>query len=395
METLKVLHITPRPLPDIRVERAILSDHYMGNEVYLAAPDITGRAIREIPLGFYKLKFTLFDKAGYRRSRGKLKKIVQRVKPDVIHAHDFPSAYLSKGLAPMVYDSHEDRVSTAYIRAKVKLKTLLGPLSSLLEFIPKKYYRKNVEVIEDVVVVAPSNKIVEKYLKFGARKGFELPNFPHKLEVPKIEPGIEEETIHGAVDRPQYIVHGHKFPHRRPVDGFPKKFEEGRYGKLFFVGGNIGDYKNVTRHEFVPHMRLYEMFKDVRTLLVPRKPHPLHEGISPNRVYTLIQVGAVPVIPRTLTQVIKYVPEAITFYDDEEFRDILEGIANEDSDNRIRKKRRVYEVAKRVRRLDEVQREAYKYARSGKCLFIIALRRPSSPHLIILLMISPTKIASS
>ena len=359
---MRVLHITPRPLPDLRVERAILSDNYNGFEVHLAAPGVS-RTDLPIKLdGFHRLRFTLLDKAGFRISRRILKDIVRKVRPDVIHAHDFPAAYLAKGLAPIVYDAHEDRISTAYHRAYTKLSVMLGRLARLLRFIALEYAKLNLEAARDVVVVAPSEGIVKRFLEAGAKKGFVLPNFPHRLEVPKLEIAIAKNVIHGAVDRPKYLLYAHKFPRRSPVEGFPKLFETGEFGKLVFVGGNIGRYEHVYRIDFVPHMRLYRIFRYFRTLLVPRKPYSGHRDISPNRVYTLSQVGAVPIIPYTLEQVKKYLPSSITFSSDEEFRQILKDISSESPEERLKRKEKIAREAEKARRLDDVQKEAYKAA---------------------------------
>ncbi len=258
----------------------------------------------------------------------------------------------------MLYNSHEDRVSTARHRAMVKLSTVFGRASKLLGFLAILYEKKNIEAVEDAVVVSPSRYIAERYLSLGARKSFVLPNFPHELEVPEIELSISEEKIHGALDRPKYLIHAHKFPRRMPIEGFPERFSEGRYGKLLFAGGVL-NVKNVISLGFIPHMELYKAFKDVRTFIVHRKPHESHKMLSPNRVYTIVQTGAVPIIPYTLEQAREYLPEAIEFRDHKEFREILASI--EDREERLKRKEKVLERAKSLRRLDSVQQEAYKY----------------------------------
>ncbi len=109
MSAMKILHTTPKGLPDWRIER----------EAYLAGK--AGHSVELLGMGDKKTPFLdVFDKITMVRSinnrqaaldksiRKEWADAVEAISPNLIHANDIIAAVYSSGLGiPMVYDDHE------------------------------------------------------------------------------------------------------------------------------------------------------------------------------------------------------------------------------------------------------------------------------------------------
>jgi hypothetical protein len=110
---LKVLHVSDSSLPDARVEKMAYLSRRKGWETFFAGP-----AFNSFALG--KTVFDNLDVIPWNRyarlgiqpyfysTKRKLRRIVNRIKPDVIHAHNLFSAKMICDLGyPFVFDDHE------------------------------------------------------------------------------------------------------------------------------------------------------------------------------------------------------------------------------------------------------------------------------------------------
>jgi hypothetical protein len=109
MSSMKILHTTPKGLPDWRIER----------EAYLAGK--AGHSVELLGMGNRRTPFLdVFDKITMVRSINNRQAVLDRsirkewadsvetISPDLIHANDLIAAVYSSGLGiPMVYDDHE------------------------------------------------------------------------------------------------------------------------------------------------------------------------------------------------------------------------------------------------------------------------------------------------
>jgi hypothetical protein len=202
---LKILHVSDDPLPDWRVEKSVISLKNKGNLVYFAGlkPSFTynRKVFNKIfhlnwnPRTRYQIPYEWF------KVKNQISKILNEIRPDIIHAHNVPSARLVQevGNYPFIYDNHEywskyleilgtdsnsTDISTSCRNPQVLIKSKLDNV--LKKYSIKKWIKWDLDLVSIIPTLVPSKTIVVDLSHLG-KKIFTIPNFPMKSELEYIE----------------------------------------------------------------------------------------------------------------------------------------------------------------------------------------------------------------
>ncbi|MFX1483534.1 MAG: hypothetical protein ACFFCP_10120 [Promethearchaeota archaeon] len=109
MSNMKILHTTPKGLPDWRIEREAYLAREAGHSV-----ELLGMGSKNIPFLDVFDKITMVREINTRQAaldksiRKEWADVINSISPDLIHANDIIAAKYSSGLGiPMIYDDHE------------------------------------------------------------------------------------------------------------------------------------------------------------------------------------------------------------------------------------------------------------------------------------------------
>ena len=109
---MRILHLSDGSLPDWRIEKAAISSKNKGYEVYFA-----GKKVSESYKSIFDKNLVIYWNSRTRNKfpvywyglKKQMKRIIDEVRPDIIHAHNVFSAKMAKEIDtyPVVYDNHE------------------------------------------------------------------------------------------------------------------------------------------------------------------------------------------------------------------------------------------------------------------------------------------------
>jgi len=224
---IKVLHVS-HELLDIKTERVAHTNVKYGCKVFFAGP------YKDAPWGFntalfhrlYEVKFDRATIVGVPHRVAKIKEkirgIVKKCKPDLIHAHNVFAARLVMDIGlPFIYDAHEFWSERARISNN-----------------PRHYYRRLTwpswerEVLRNAhAVITVSDTIAEYFRKFNDNV-FVVPNFPRLVEVEHLKLKKDPQEF-SSVTLGKFSSKG---PPTRNVKGFLNLFRKYDLGKLVVIG---------------------------------------------------------------------------------------------------------------------------------------------------------------
>jgi hypothetical protein len=300
------------PLPDWRIEKAAISSKNRGYDVYFAGLKPKSNYKRNIFLHVFNLNWN--PKARYRLPyqwyilRKHMKKIIDEVKPDIIHAHNIFSAKMAKEIDeyPVVYDNHE--YWSVYLKrqlesgvfnhnteniSNIKSKVAVSK-NRFRNFLKSRYVRVWTSLEEDLVSSTPtitvSNTIAADLKKMG-KKIYVVPNFPLRDEVnwvPKPEFHHGKSSVYAGVEPTGAVKSAH-----RNLEGFIDLFSNMDIGELFILGwsNNKSSTPNVQYLGFLSRTEMYKQMQKHSIGIVPFRPHWSHVFISPNKAYEYAHAG--------------------------------------------------------------------------------------------------------
>jgi len=316
---LRVLHVSHEGLPDVRVEKEVISLTKVGVKCYFA-----GSYVQTSSFGYnvfektYNLPFNRMANIGLQPWWYKLRKAFSKVlaecKPDLIHAHNVIAARLSMEFnIPFIYDDHEYWSKSSWSRMGIK------PSHIYRSIVWRRWEREVLR--EATAVITVSDEIAEEHRLFN-RCVWVVPNVPLWNEVKDI---MRFDNVRkrlssvyvGSLSRPQ--------PPFRDVKGFLELFLKNNIGDLTV----IGDKRLRTRPPiyslgFLRHDTMMKELTKHHVGIIPWKRHPFHKYSNPNKAYEYAHAGLVVIVPDDLKPVIRVLhPFCETFKDYDELVSLL------------------------------------------------------------------------
>jgi len=328
---LKVLHISDNSLPDSRVEKMAYLSRKRDWATFFAGPGFSYFALggnvfdslffvpwdRYTRLGFPPYFFWI---------KRKVKKIVDYVKPDVIHAHNIFAAKMICDMGyPFVFDDHE-------LASMEKKSTVDWELNDLSDRTVGRYEVWNWSRWErklslEAPVITVSDGIAEYYTKLGART-FVVPNYPSAFELSNARLHEEKDKIFTVV----YLGSDISAPlgPYRDVRGITDVFKE--LGIRLVVIGDVRLSSNgvVVSENYIPHLGLYHAMSKYHVGLLPWKKHWFHRYANPNKPYMYTHSGMVVIVTASLRNVIMALGKrARTIEDYSDLKETLLGLSQD------------------------------------------------------------------
>jgi hypothetical protein len=306
---MRILHLSDGSLPDWRIEKAAISSKNKGYEVYFA-----GKKVSESYKSIFDKNLVIYWNSRTRNKfpvywyglKKQMKRIIDEVRPDIIHAHNVFSAKMAKEIDtyPVVYDNHE--YWSIYLKRQLEAdKTKNYPIKnskstpnqSILEkylrnFLKSRYVRIWSNLEKDLVSSTPtitvSDTILKDLQKVG-KKVYLVPNFPLYSEIEWISKPVFHEyksLVYAGVEPtgPNKSIH-------RNLDGFIDLFDNENIGKLYIIGWDSLSTTNVQYLGFLNRTDMYKQMQNHSIGIIPFRQHWSHIFISPNKAYEYAHAG--------------------------------------------------------------------------------------------------------
>jgi glycosyltransferase involved in cell wall biosynthesis len=363
---LKILHLSESGLPDWRIEKSAQTGLKNGHEVFFAGGKTTNYN-KKIFSETYELNWTLLARMGlwpyWRQVKKQLKSLVEKIRPDVVHAHNVYSAkMMSEFDIPFVFDNHEywamfssllneikqfqkpteskkDHISSIYQNLRIKAGRSLAKRRALKLWTE---WEKELTCTRPTITV--SKKIAEEFEEGNNKKIFVVPNFPMSKEVPdliKPECFTKISSIYAGGDGKSKIT----WPNRN-FEGLTNIFEENEIGSLTIVGWKDKATQNVNYTEFLPRKEMYEEMSKHSIGLLPWKKHWTQCYLSPNKPYEYAHAGLLVFCTSTFDSVIENLQNNCVIFED--YADLATKIKyyQENLDEIYEKRKKSYDFAR-------------------------------------------------
>jgi len=340
---LRVLHVSDNSLPDARVEKMAYLSKKRDWETFFAGPGFDSFSLGESVFdGLFFMPWNRYVRLGFppyfQWVKRKLKKIINMVKPDVIHAHDVFSAKMVCDLGyPFVFDDHE----FASLEKKSDVEWERNDLSdrTVGRYEVWRWSRWERELSLRAPVITVSHDIAEFYAKLGA-KVFTVPNYPSLFELSKVHLSKEKNESFTAVYLGNDISASHS-PYR-DVKGIINVFEELGFRLVVIGDTKLSSKGMIVSKDYIPHLRLYDVMSQYHVGLLPWKKHWFHKYANPNKPYMYAHSGMVVVVTSSLRNVVRaFEGRARTIEDYSDLKEILlelsqgmDAVLKEGKDNR-------------------------------------------------------------
>jgi len=369
---MRILYVSHSGLPDARIERVAWSAKKRGYTAYFAGPKGKGFSFSQNPFEeIFVLPWSratrLYFPINWAILKRKFKKILNDVRPDVVHAHNIFSAKLVSDFGiPFVFDDHE--YLSAQVRALLDSRYL-----SIRQKLTRKYsvflwgrWEKEIASSSTPIITANEN-IAKRYIKLGSNKVFVVPNMPCEVEVKNI-PNVK------SLSPPHFLsavyVEGPKTPIRTPLPfrnflDTIKLFKKYNWSLTIIGDPNYDASPPIYSLGYLPRLKLLKEMIKHNIGLLTWKPHWFHKYCDPNKAYDYAHCGLLTLAISSLETVVKRLKNCcMPFTNYNELVDVLFDLKdNIDSLNERREKIQNFARRKLIWELFESQIfEAYKYA---------------------------------
>jgi hypothetical protein len=295
---MKILHLSHEKLPDWRVEKAALTGCKYGHTVYFAgldSPNYSSNVFKKIIKLDWNSKARFGIPYYYHLVKKQVKRVLDEIRPDVIHAHNiFAGKMASDFDYPVVYDDHEywsDHIRLLLnnnTSKNLNLKNLKLQLRNII--IVKKWTQWEKELLNNYHVITVSNQIITEFKKCTSNKNiYYVPNYPTKTEVEHIDSPIFHDRISSLYSGSDGN-HIEKQPHRN-IDGLIDLFNFNQVGTLSVLGWAANSSQNVNFKGYLNRIEMYKEMTNHSIGLLPWKQHPSHSYVNPNKVYEYAHAG--------------------------------------------------------------------------------------------------------
>ena len=303
---MKVLHVIDTSLPDARVEKMAYLSKKRGWDTFFAGPAYNSFALGEnVFTSLHIIPWNRYARLGiqpyFYSIKRKLRRIVSREKPDIIHAHNIFSAKMICDLGfPFVFDDHE-------LVSLEKKSDVEWGRSGIADGVSGRYevwrwstWEREVSLRAPIVTV--SDSIAEFYRSYGD-KVFVMPNYPSLFELSKTRVSKEKDETFTAVYLGNDI--STSFRPYRNIKGLAKVFK-GSSIRLVVIGDvKLSSKGMIISKGYIPHLRLYDVMSKYHVGLLPWKKHWFHKYANPNKPYIYCHAGMIVLVTSSLQNVVE------------------------------------------------------------------------------------------
>ncbi|NOJ28611.1 MAG: hypothetical protein DA328_00395 [Nitrososphaeraceae archaeon] len=297
---MKILHLSHSTLEDWRIIKSAISSSKFDNDVYFCGmksfsyPNIfkkqyqviwTAKARWGIPYYWYAVK-------------KQIKKILDELRPDIIHAHNIYAAKMASEFdIPFVYNDHEHWIKYAKIIAEVsKSKNETNKIKSVLRKGLKQYgiylcAKWEKEILSKNPTITVSDRIANDLKDLvKTSKIFVIPNFPQKQEiVDLLPPKLSKEISCVYQGRDGYNIDF--LPHKN-FDGLIEFFQNNDLGELTFVGWKNGSTDKIKYTGLLSRKEMFLAMAQHSIGLLPWHKHWSHYYLNPNKAFEYAHSGS-------------------------------------------------------------------------------------------------------
>jgi glycosyltransferase involved in cell wall biosynthesis len=311
---VKILHFSESSLPDWRIEKAALTGLKNGHEVFFCGSN-SDKYKRDFTIfsRIYNLTWTNYGMRGlpyyWHQVKKQFNKIIQEVKPDIIHAHNVMSAKMaSEFKMSIVFDDHEYWDNYSKIRSenydngssddkklttKLTLRRIIRETSRdfLIKYSNKLWVNWEKELVMLHPTITVSIQIAEELKKVGNTSNvFVVPNFPLQKEIVDItnpQKHNKLSCVYAGIDKQRK-----KSLTFRDFSGLTDLFNSPDIAtELYFIGINGQSTTNVKYIDFLDRNDMFQEMSKHSIGLVPWKKHWSHSYLNPNKYSEYAHAG--------------------------------------------------------------------------------------------------------
>ena len=340
---MKILHLSDDGLPDWRVEKSALTAKKNGHEVFFG-----GRLKRAshsaIFLETYPIEWTASAMIGipyyYHRVKKQIERLVQQVRPDIVHSHNIGSAKVSLDLnLPLIFDDHEYFRVLSLVNAEnlkyhnctpSKSRLIRGAVQRMkLSFVSRQsisnWTKWETELVASVPTITVSEQIAQELKEenvSGTKEIFVVPNLPMETETNEFsEPQKHESlsSVYAGGDSKRNRVTN------RDISGLTDIFVKADIGNLTIIGWEPESSEKFKATGFLPREKMFGEMSESSIGLIPWKKHWSHRFLNPNKAYEYAHAGLFVMLTSDLTSVINTLDDnCLTFEDYDDLASKLE-----------------------------------------------------------------------
>lgn len=305
---MRILYVSDVSLYNhIRIEKAANTVKKIGWKTYFSGPQPKKNYTYALDENIFIQTFNvLWNKwvrlavpLHYNQLKRKLKKVIERVKPDIIHAYNIFSAKIIQELGyPFVFEDAE--LYSLKKRSDVEWNKSNFFDKKVAKYLKWKLTQWENDVAEVSPVITVSENIAKVYAKMGT-KTFVVPNYPSLLELSKVsfQKKADVFTIAYVGNDVSNILRAY-----RDTSGLIGVVRDINL-PFIVIGDNKLSSKGLIRsYGFIPHLKLYTVLSRCHIGIVPWRKHWLHKYLNPNKPYLYAHSGLVVVVPSSLIEVI-------------------------------------------------------------------------------------------
>lgn len=331
---MKILHLSDDGLPDWRVEKSALTAKKAGHELFFAGR-LTNKVKSTIFSEVHSVNWTAGGMVGipfyYHRVKKHIKKLVNQLRPDIVHAHNIGSAKISHDLGlPTVFDNHEYFAMLSQVNAEnIKFQNIKNSGSRYVNFKEKiklsfisrqsisNWTKWEKELVLSVPTITVSEQIAQELQKFSnerTKKIVVIPNFPLQEE----QTSITVPQKHGQLSS---VYAGgdskHKKVTNRDISGLTDLFIHNDVGNLTIIGwAEPETAKKFKATGFLPRDEMFSEMINHSIGLIPWKKHWSHPFLNPNKAYEYSHAGLFVMLTSDMQSVITILGDNCLPFDD-------------------------------------------------------------------------------
>jgi len=306
MTRIKILHLTDGGLDDSRIIKAATTGKNSGHEVYYCGEkprtnfktdifkethwiNVSDRArVSDLLITGLDNIWPFYPYPKHALSlRKQIKRAIEKIRPDIIHAHNIFVAYHSMNLGiPLVLDDHE--LYSVEIKASKENSTQKKKsAANLKESIWKRWEYK---IGEKHPIITVTNPIADHHKKY-CKKVYVVPNYPEKslTQLKDLNDAIKGElcSVYIGTDSVDNSI-----PIRN-IFGFHDIFFSGKdVGFLKRIGVSSPNNSKIQSFGFIPMKEAYQIMQiSCHIGLLPWRHHWFHKYCCPNKVYEYAHNG--------------------------------------------------------------------------------------------------------
>jgi hypothetical protein len=340
---MRILHLSDDGLPDWRVEKSALTAKKNGHEVFFGGR-LNSASHSDVFSETYPIEWTASAMIGipyyYHRVKKQIERLVQQVRPDIVHSHNIGSAKVSLDLnLPLIFDDHEYFRVLSLVNAEnldypsgvtSKSRFMRGPVQRMkLSFVSRQsisnWIKWERELVTSVPTITVSEQIAQELRKEKdgrTKEIFVVPNFPTETETNEFREPQKHDSLSSVYAGGDTK---HKQVTNRDISGLTDLFVDADIGNLTIIGWEPESSEKFKATGFLPRDKMFSEMTKNSIGLIPWKKHWSHRFLNPNKAYEYAHAGLFVMLTSDLTSVINTLDDnCLTFEDYDDLASKLE-----------------------------------------------------------------------